>query len=446
MKLDLSASSGAPAKRQPFWRSLYFIVLVAIVLGALFGQFFPGPAVAVKPLSDAFIKVLKMMLPPIIFVTMTVGLGSLGDIRRVGRLGWKSILWFEIGTTLALLIGLFVVHLVKPGAGLNVDPATLDVKAVSGYAKVAQEMSVTDYFLHLIPGGVGEPFVNGDLMQVLFLSVLAGLALGALGEKAARVRDLMEEVTGVLFKVVGYLMYFAPLAAFAAMAFTVGKYGFGSIAKLASLVACFYATGLLFVFGILGGVLRAHGFSIWKFLRYIKEELLLTLGCSTQEPALPLLMAKLERLGMPRAVVSFVVPTGYSFNLDGACVYLTMAFVFLAQATNTTLTWGQELTILGVMLLTSKGAAGVPGGGFVALAATLAAVPSVPLAALTLLLGVDRFMSEARSLINMIGNGVAALIVARWEGEIDVEQANRVLDGAIESAPTVSLAPARAMS
>lgn len=444
MKLDLPPSGADAAAampltaRRPFYRSLYFVVLVAIVLGAVFGQFAPEQAVAFKPLSDAFIKVLKMMLPPIIFVTMTVGLGSLSDIRKVGRLGWKSLLYFELGTTAALILGLLVVHLVQPGAGMNVNAAALDVKSVAGYAKTAEKITVLDYFLGIIPVGVAEPFVTGELMQVLFMAVLAGLAMGALGDRVAALRALLEEVTALLFKVVGYLMYAAPLAAFGAMAFTVGKYGFVSVTKLASLVACFYGTGAVFVFGVLGIVAAIHGFSMWRFLRFIKEELLLTLGCSTQEPALPLLMAKLERLGVPRSVVSFVVPAGYSFNLDGACVYLTIAFVFIAQATNTHLTWAQELTVVAVMLLTSKGAAGVPGGGFVALAATLAAVPSVPLAGLTLLVGVDRFMSEVRSLINMIGNGVAAIVVARWEGELDLSRCNRVLAGDDGSAPAES--------
>ncbi len=434
---SLSSAPSAPVgpdpapNRRPFYRSLYFVVLLAIVAGAILGHLDPAHAVNFKPLSDVFIKFLRMVLPPLIFTTVILGIGSMRDMRQVGRAGAKALLYFEIGTTAALLIGLAVVHLVRPGEGMNINAAALDTKSLATYTKTAEKMNVIDYLTNIVPTSVAEPFTNNDMMQVLLISVLIGLAVGQLGSRAERIHQFLEQFCKVLFTVVGYAMYFAPLAAFGAMAFTIGKSGIGTLTSLAWLIGCFYITSLLFVLVVLGAVAYFTGFSIWKFLGYIKEELLLVLGCSTAEPALPGLMQKLEGLGCSRSIVSFVLPAGYSFNLDGACIYLTMSFVFIAQATNTHLTWTQELTMLGVLLLTSKGAAGVPGAGFVTLAATLTVTQTVPLAGLTLLLGVDRFMSEVRSLVNLCGNGVATLVIARWEGEVDMAKARRVLDGEV---------------
>ncbi len=419
-----------PAQR-PFYRSLYFVVLVAIVCGAVFGHLYPAQAVQFKPLSDVFIKFLRMILPPLIFTTVILGIGSMRDMRQVGRAGAKALLYFEIGTTAALLIGLAVVHLVRPGAGMNINVSALGTKELATFTKTAEKMNVIDYLTNLVPTSAAEPFTSNDIMQVLLIAVLIGLAVGALGHRTEMIHQFLEQFCKVLFKVVGYVMYFAPLAAFGAMAFTIGKFGIGTLTSLAWLIGCFYITSLIFVLVVLGAVAWFTGFSIWKFLAYIKEELLLVLGCSTAEPALPGLMQKLEGMGCSRSIVSFVLPAGYSFNLDGACIYLTMSFVFIAQATNTHLTWTQELYMLGVLLLTSKGAAGVPGAGFVTLAATLTVTQTVPLAGLTLLLGVDRFMSEVRSLVNLCGNGVATIVVARWEGEVDMDKARRVLNGEV---------------
>ena len=419
-----------PAKR-PFYRSLYFAVLVAILCGAVCGHFFPGQAVAFKPLSDVFIKFLRMMLPPLIFTTVVLGIGSMSDMKQVGRVGIKALVYFEGGTFVALIIGMVVINLVKPGAGMNIDASTLDVKALAVYTNTAEKLNTVDYLTNIVPSSVVEPFLGNDMMQVLLVSVLAGVAVGRLGARVDLLRSFLEQFLKVLFAVVGYVMYFAPLAAFGAMAFTIGKYGLGTLTSLAWLVGCFYLTSLIFVLVVLGGVCALTGFSVWRFLGYIKEELLLVLGCSTSEPALPGLMQKLEGMGCSRSITSFVLPAGYAFNLDGSCIYLTMCFVFLAQATNTPLTWGKELAVLAVMLLTSKGSAGIPGAGFVTLAATLSVVHSVPVAGLTLLLGVDRFMAECRALVNLIGNGVATVVVARWEGEVDMAKARRVLNGEV---------------
>ena len=416
---------------RPFYRSLYFVVLVAIVCGAVFGHFFPTQAVEFKPLSDVFIKFLRMMLPPLIFTTVILGIGSMRDMKQVGRAGVKALIYFEAITIFALIIGMVVVHIVKPGVGMNIDASTLDVKSLATYTKTAEKLNTVDYLSNIVPSSVVEPFMSNDMLQVLLISVLIGVAVGRLGARADLIRSVLEQFIKVLFAVVGYVMYFAPLAAFGAMAFTIGKFGIGTLTFLAWLIGSFYITSLLFVLVVLGVVCAWTGFSMWKFLAYIKEELLLVLGCSTSEPALPGLMQKLEGMGCSRSIVSFVLPAGYAFNLDGACIYLTMCFVFIAQATNTPLTWAQEVTVLAVMLLTSKGSAGIPGAGFVTLAATLAVVHSVPLAGLTLLLGVDRFMSECRSLVNLVGNGVATVVVARWEGEVDMDKARRVLNGEV---------------
>lgn len=414
------------AAPKPFYTSLYFQVFVAIVLGVALGSVAPAEAVKLKPISDAFIKALRLMLPPIIFTTMALGIGSTGDLKKVGRMGFKSIAYFEVVTTLALGLGLLVVHLFKPGAGLNIDPRALDAGAVAGLVKAGSNLSFVDYLLAIIPTGAASPFVENNLLQVLFLGALFGLALAHVGSRADVLHRGFEQLSAVLFKVVGYLIKLAPLAAFAAMSFTIGRYGTQTLSSLAALLGCFYLTAAFFLIVVLGAVCWYCGFSIWKFLRYFKDELLIVLGTSASESVLPALMQKLERLGCSKATVGFVLPAGYTFNLDGASIYLTMAFVFIAQATNTPLSWGQELFVLGVMLLTSKGAAGVPGGGFVALAATLAAVPLVPIAGLTLLLGVDSFMSAVRALINVAGNAVATIVVSKWEGEFDPAHADRV--------------------
>lgn len=418
----------ARAKPRPWYTSLHFQVLIAIIIGVALGIFAPAQAVALKPISDAFIKILRMMLTPVIFFTVVIGIGSTGDLKKVGRIGAKALIYFEAGTTLALLIGLIVVHVAKPGAGLNIDPATLDAKALSAYTHQATNHSFVDYLTGIIPEGAGSPFVNNEILQVLFLGILVGMALAHVGQESDILHRGMNQINGILYKIVDYLMQVSPLAALAAMAFTVGQYGLRSLVPLLSLIVCFYVTSALFVFIVLGAVCRFCGISIWKFLKYLKEELLVVLATSASTPVLPSLMLKLERLGCSKTTAGFVVPAGTTFNLDGASIYLTMAFVFLAQATNTPLTWGTEAFVLGVMLLTSKGSAGVPGGGFITLAATLAAVHSVPIAALALLLGVDRFMSQARALVNVIGNGVATIVVARWEGEFDLKKARAVLD------------------
>jgi aerobic C4-dicarboxylate transport protein len=430
--MTLTAATARPVRRSRFrayCSALHYQVLAAILAGVIFGFVAPSHAVALKPVSDGFIKILRMMLPPIIFTTVAAGIGSTGNLRKVGRLGLKALVYFEAVTTLALVIGLIVVHGVKPGAGMNVDPRTLDASTVSAYAQTAAKLSVTDYLLGIIPQGMASPFADGDILQALFVGVAFGLALAHVGHSADVLHRGLNQLSAALFAVVGYLMRLAPLAAMAAMAFTVGQYGVKSLVALATLVLCFYLTGLVFVFAVLGIISRAAGVGIWKFLKYIKEELLVVLGTSTSEPVLPSLILKLERLGCSKTIAGFVVPAGYTFNLDGSSIYLTMAFVFIAQATNTPLTWSHELFVLGIMLLTSKGSAGVPGSGFVALAATLSAVHSVPMAGLALLLGIDRFMSQVRALINVIGNGVATIVVARWEGEFDVAKAQAILNG-----------------
>lgn len=422
------AEAPSPKKRPSRWSALYFQVLIGIAAGVLVGWLFPSQAVALKPLSDGFIKILRLLLSPIIFVTVTLGLGSISDLRKVGRLGWKSLLYFEVVSTMALIIGLAVVQVVKPGAGFNADPRAFDAQAVSAYASSAKHLNLRDYLLGIIPAGAATPFVENDMLEVLFIAVLSGLALGRLGPKADVLHRGLEQLSRLLFVAVGYVMRLAPLAAFAAMAFTIGQYGGKSLVSLMWLILCFYITSAVFVFGILGAICARCGINIFKLLRFIKDELLLVLGTSTSEPALPLLMTKLERLGCSKSMVGFVLPAGYTFNLDGSSIYLTIAFIFLAQATNAPIGLAGKLGVLAVMLLTSKGSAGVPGAGFIALAATLSFIHSVPLGAMTLILGVDRFMSEMRSLVNVIGNTVATIVVSCWEGDFDLARARLVLD------------------
>jgi aerobic C4-dicarboxylate transport protein len=415
-----------------FGHSLYAQVLVAVALGALLGFLNPRLGEAMKPLGDGFIKLVKMLIAPIVFATVVTGIAKMGDLKRVGRIGLKGLVYFEVLTTFALALGLLVGKLVQPGAGMNVNAAALDTKALASYTTSGHALSTTDFLLNIIPKDVADAFARGDILQVLLFSILFGVALAGFKEKGSVVLHFVEELSHVLFRVVAIVMRVAPLGAFGAMAFTVGKYGIGSLLSLGRLMATFYATSLLFVLLVLGLVMRWAGLSILKFLRYLREEILIVLGTSSSESALPLLMRKLERLGCPESVVGLLVPMGYSFNLDGTSIYLTLATLFIAQATNTHVTLAQELEILAVLLLTSKGAAAVTGGGFITLAATLSAVGNIPVAGLALLLGIDRFMSEARAITNLIGNGVATVVVSRWEGELDVERARRVLDDVAE--------------
>jgi len=410
-------------------RHLYFWVLLAILTGGTIGYVSPETGVALKPLGDGFIALVKMLISPIIFCTVVLGIAGAGNMKKVGRVGGKALLYFEVVSTFALIIGLIVANLIKPGAGFNADPATLDAKAVADYAKVAANQTTVDFILHIIPRTFFDAFTgSGDLLQVLFVAVLFGYAMTHLGQEGNIVHQVITTASHVFFRMMNALMLLAPLGAGGAMAFTIGRYGVVALKPLALLMGSFYLTCLLFVFIVLGTIAALTGFSIIRFIAYIKEELLTVLGTSSSESALVPLMQKLERLGCSKSVVGLVVPAGYSFNLDGTNIYLTMAALFVAQALNIDLTMRQQLTILGVAMLTSKGASGVTGAGFITLAATLAVVPSIPVAGLALILGVDRFMSEARSLTNFTGNGVAAIVVARWENELDVAALRRELN------------------
>ncbi|HLM82605.1 MAG TPA: dicarboxylate/amino acid:cation symporter [Terriglobales bacterium] len=415
-------------KGKKIYHHLYFQVLTAIAMGVLLGHFYPETGADMKPLGDGFIKLIKMIIAPIIFCTVVTGIAGMEDMKKVGRVGVKALLYFEIVSTLALAIGLLVVSVIQPGAGMNADVSKLDTKALETFTAKAQSHGTVDFLINIIPNTVVDAFAKGEILQVLFFSILFGFALSMLGQRGKVVFNLIDEVAHVLFGVVGIIMKAAPIGAFGAMAFTIGKFGLGSLSKLGMLMGSFYLTCLLFVFIVLGTIAKLCGFSILKFIKYIKEELLIVLGTSSSESVLPRMMAKLENLGCSKSVVGLVIPTGYSFNLDGTSIYLTMAAVFVAQATNTRLTLIQTLTILGVLLLSSKGAAGVTGSGFITLAATFAAVPTIPVAGLALILGVDRFMSEARALTNLVGNGVATMVVSRWEGELDKDRMSRVLN------------------
>jgi aerobic C4-dicarboxylate transport protein len=417
----------SPLVSRRILRSLYFQVLVGVALGVLLGCLRPAWAQEMKPLGDGFIKLVKMLIAPIVFATVVTGIARIGDLRKVGRVGWKSLIYFEALTTLALLIGLVVAKTVAPGAGINADPASIDTHALKEYQSQGQHLGVVEFLLGMIPDTVVGAFARGEILPVLVVSLLFGAALAGLGTKAGTLVDLVDQIGHAFFAVVGMIMRLAPLGAFGAMAFTVGKYGLASLAGLGKLMLTFYTTSLLFVCVVLALVAWRTGFSLFRFLRYIREEIVLVLGTSSSESALPRLMAKLEALGCGKSVVGLVVPMGYSFNLDGTSIYLTMATVFMAQAMNIELPLGEELSLLGVLLLTSKGAAAVTGGGFITLAATLSATGRIPVAGLALLLGVDRFMSEARAITNLIGNGVATMVVAKWEGELDMERVNRVL-------------------
>ncbi len=409
---------------------LYFWVLLAIVAGGTLGYVSPSTGVALKPLGDGFIALVKMLISPIIFCTVVLGIAGAGDMKKVGRVGGKALLYFEVISTFALVIGLIVGNVLRPGAGFNADPATLDAKAVADYAKIAASQTTTDFLLHLIPRTFFDAFTgSGDLLQVLFIAVLFGYAMTHMGAVGGAVHQVIEGASKLFFAMMNTLMKVAPIGAGGAMAFTIGRYGVAALRPLAMLMGSFYLTCLLFVLVVLGTVAALTGFSIIRFILYIKDELLTVLGTSSSETALVPLMTKLERLGCSKSVVGLVIPSGYSFNLDGTNIYLTMAALFVAQALNIELTLRQQVTVLGVAMLTSKGASGVTGAGFITLAATLAVVPSIPVAGLALILGVDRFMSEARSLTNFIGNGVAAVVVSKWEGELDREKLTRELTG-----------------
>jgi aerobic C4-dicarboxylate transport protein len=416
------------AKAKPFYQSLYVQVITAIIIGVLLGHFQPHLGEAMKPLGDGFIKLIKMIIAPIIFCTVVVGIAGMEDMKKVGKTGGLALLYFEIVSTLALIVGLVIINVVQPGAGMNVDPRTLDTKSVAAYTGPGKMQGTVEFLLNIIPNTVVDAFAKGEILQVLLFSVLFGFALHRFGGRGTLVFDAIEKGSHVLFSIVGIIMKLAPIGAFGAMAFTIGKYGVGSLLSLGKLMATFYATCLFFVFVVLGLIARAHGFSIWKFVKYIKEELLIVLGTSSSESVLPRMMAKMENLGDRKTVVGLVIPTGYSFNLDGTSIYLTMAAVFIAQATNTPMTLTQQITLLGVLLLTSKGAAGITGSGFIVLAATLSAVGGVPVAGLALILGIDRFMSEARALTNLVGNGVATVVVARWTGDLDSARLRSQLD------------------
>ena len=414
--------------RKPLYKSLYVQVLVAVTIGVLLGHFNPELGAQMKPLGDGFIKLIKMIIAPIIFCTVVVGIAGMEDMKKVGKTGGLALLYFEVMSTLALVIGLIVVNTLQPGSGMHVNPLTLDTKAVAAFTGPGKMVGTVDFLLNVIPTSVVDAFAKGEILQVLLFSVLFGFALHKFGGRGTVVFDFVEKMSHVLFDVVGIIMKVAPIGAFGAMAFTIGKYGLGSLFSLGLLMGSFYLTCLIFVFGVLGIVGRLHGFSVFKFVRYIKEELLIVLGTSSSESVLPRMMEKMENLGARKSVVGLVIPTGYSFNLDGTSIYLTMAAVFIAQATDTPMTLMQQLTLLAVLLLTSKGAAGVTGSGFIVLAATLSAVGGVPVAGLALILGIDRFMSEARALTNLVGNGVATLVVARWTGDLDMKRLQQGLD------------------
>ncbi|MDG9925327.1 MULTISPECIES: dicarboxylate/amino acid:cation symporter [unclassified Pseudomonas] len=413
--------------RKPFYKSLYVQVLVAIAIGILLGHFYPETGVALKPLGDGFVKLIKMAIAPIIFCTVVSGIAGMQDMKAVGKTGGYALLYFEIVSTLALVIGLVVVNVVQPGVGMHVDPSTLDASGIAAYAKAGEAQSTVAFLLNVIPSTIVGAFATGDILQVLFFSVIFAFALQRMGEYGKPVLEFIDRIAQVMFGIINMIMKVAPIGAFGAMAFTIGQYGVGSLVQLGQLMICFYITCVFFVLVVLGGIARAHGFSILKFIKYIREELLIVLGTSSSESALPRMLDKMEKLGAKKNVVGLVIPTGYSFNLDGTSIYLTMAAVFIAQATDTPMDITHQLTLLAVLLIASKGAAGVTGSGFIVLAATLSAVGHLPVAGLALILGIDRFMSEARALTNLVGNGVATIVVAKWCKQLDEDTLQRQL-------------------
>ena len=431
----MTVTASAPAQtstRSPWYSILYVQVLIAIALGVLVGHFYPGTGKALKPLGDGFIALIKMMIAPVIFCTVVHGISSMGDLKRVGRVGIKTLFYFEVVSTVALLIGLLVGELVQPGSGFNIDPASLDPKAVATYVTKAHEDGIVAHLMAIIPESYFGALAKGDLLQVLLVSILSGFAIAFLGPAGEPIAKAVDMAAKVFFGIIRIVVRAAPVGAFGAMAFTVGAYGLNSLWNLAALIGTFYLTSVLFVLFVLGAIARFSGFSILRFIAYIKDELLIVLGTSSSETVLPQMIQKMERLGASRGVVGLVIPTGYSFNLDGTNIYMTLATLFLAQATNTHLTIWQELGILGVAILTSKGASGVTGAGFITLAATLAIVPDIPISSLAILVGIDKFMSECRALTNLIGNGVATIVISRWEGELDKDKLHEAMAHPIE--------------
>ena len=424
----MTVAAEAPTKK-PLWTQLYVQVVVAITLGALIGHLWPQTGAALKPLGDAFIKLVKMIIAPVIFLTVVTGIAGMRDLGKVAGVALKAFAYFAVVSSFALIVGLTVANVIQPGAGMNIDPSTLDAEAVKGYAAKSHDMTVVGFLMDVIPTSVVGAFVDGNILQVLFFAIPFGIALTMMGERAAPVLNVLNAVAEAFFKLVAIFMRAAPVGAFGAFAFTVGKYGIASIVSLAALVGTFYATSIFFVLVVLGAIAALNGFSILKLIRYLKEELLLVLGTSSSESALPSLLEKLERAGAEKSVVGLVVPTGYSFNLDGTNIYMTLAAMFIAQALGIHLSLEEQLLLLGVAMLSSKGAAGVTGAGFITLAATLQVVPSVPLAGMALILGVDRFMSECRAVTNFMGNAVATLVVARWEGQLDRKKLAAALNG-----------------
>ena len=427
--LTIDANSLPPPRKPRFYEVLYVQVIFAIIVGILLGHFFPEFGESLKPLGDAFIKLVKMIIAPVIFLTVVTGIAGMNDMKSVGRVAGKAMLYFLTFSTLALVVGMIIANIIQPGAGLNIDPSTLQSTKVSEYVSKAQESSMIAFFMNIIPTTVLSPLTEGNILQVLFVSVLFGISLASVGERGKPITDLLQVAAAPMFKLVSIVMKVAPIGALGAMAFTIGKYGLHSISNLMLLIVTFYITSILFVLLILGAVARYNGFSIVGLIRYIKDELWLVLGTSSSEAALPNLMQKMEAAGCKKSVVGLVVPTGYSFNLDGTNIYMTMAALFIAQATNTDLTIGQQITLLLVAMLSSKGAAGVTGAGFITLAATLSVVPGLPVEGMALILGIDRFMSECRALTNFIGNACATIVVARWENALDKEQLGKAMRG-----------------
>lgn len=428
MRVEAGAEPQAPAAG-PWWRHLYVQVVAAILLGAVVGHYWPATGEALKPLGDAFIKLVKMVIAPVIFLSVVSGIAGMRDLSGVGRVAAKAFAYFITVSTGALILGLIVANVVRPGAGLNIDPASLDPGAVADYVSKAHDTTIVGFLTDIIPTTLVSALTDGSILQTLFVAILFGIALSLVGQPAAPVLDLVERLALAVFRLVGMLMRLAPIGAFGAIAFTIGKFGLGTLVNLGALVATFYATSLVFVIVVLGIIARVHGFSVIRLILYLRAELLLVLGTSSSEAALPSLIAKLEAAGCERSIVGLVVPTGYSFNLDGTNIYMTLAALFIAQAVGVELTIGQQLALLGVAMLSSKGAAGVTGAGFITLAATLSIVPSVPVAGMALILGIDRFMSECRSLTNFIGNAVATIVVARWEGALDRPRLAEALAG-----------------
>jgi len=430
------------SERRPWYTILYVQVLIAIAVGVLVGYLFPHAGAAMKPLGDGFIQLIKMMIAPVIFCTVVHGIASMSDLKKIGRVGVKTLVYFEAVSTVALVIGLIVAEVIQPGHGFNIDPATLDPKSVATYVTRAKEEGFVAHLMAIIPSTFVGSLANGEILQVLLVAILTGFAVARMGAVGERVLGVIDVAGKVLFRIIAMIVRLAPLGAFGAMAFTIGTYGVGALVNLGELILTFYATALLFVLLVLGAIARLAGFSIFRFIGYIKDELLIVLGTSSSETVLPHMMQKMERLGASRPVVGLVIPTGYSFNLDGTNIYMTLATLFLAQATNTHLTLGQELTILGVAMLTSKGASGVTGAGFVTLAATLSIIPDIPIQSLAILVGIDKFMSECRALTNLVGNGVATVVISRWEGELDRDKLHEAMAHPVELGEALERQPA----